>query len=319
MIRIGEHASLILFPDGRAIPFEPAYLLQRLEKVLAERIDQSETVARDIVSAVELVLAGHGGQSIREEALNDLVVRILNSAGLNSAAAAYRDDAVLNGGMDRIPQAKLRTFLEENLELTGNILDRISEKVGNTMKSIGADESSPALALELAKHFLSIASAAKFNVELPDFTPDKECIIRPEDMLVRLAPVSAAFFEKRILRINPVNLKIFPALRLEVRLTGIATENRLLSPLTELALAPGIIQAARAADELCLVADSLFQAHGNTGDLPAKVFLHLTDASLFSRNWMGCNSVEAQEKCAVSLAKLFASEMTRVPLKLTCT
>ncbi len=320
MIRIGGNVIFILYPDGRSVPFEPAPLCSLLEKILADKIDQGAAVARDIVSAVELVLSGQADQSrtVRAEDLDGLVIRILSSAGLASAAAAYRNNAALNGGLERIPQSRIRTFLEESLHLTGTVLDRTAEKVANTMKSIGADESSPALALELAKHFLN-TGANRFNIELPDFTPDKECTIRPEEMTGKLSPAAAVFFEKRILKINPVNLKLFPVLRLEVRLTGLADMQNLLAPLTELALAPGIVQAARSADELCLAADSLFRAHGNEADLPAKVFLHLTDASVFSRNWMGCHSVEAQEKCAVCLAKLFASEMTRVPFKLTCT
>ncbi len=320
MIRIGEHTFLVLFPDGRSVPFDPAYLQERLSKVLSRKIDQGETVAQDIASAIEMTLIGRKETSIREESLNELVVHILNSVGLGSAAAEYRDEVMLNGVLERIPAARLKTFLEEHLYLTGTALDRIAEKVCNTMKSIGAGESSPALALELAKHFLTVsADNLNLNIEIPDFTPDKEYTIRPEEITGHLPPESAAFFEKRIFKINPVNLKIFPALRLSVRLTGIATENNLLAPLTELALAPGLIRAAKAADEVCLAADDLFRAYKRQNDVPVKIHLHLSDASLFSRNWMGCNSVEAQEKCAVTLCRLFAAEMTRVPFNMTCT
>lgn len=328
MIRIGEHSILILSPDGRSIPFDPAELQTRLEKLLSAYVDSKElSITRDIASATEMILLNkfrdsEPGQTpcIKGEVLDDLICRILIGAGFRKAAEEYRRETVANGGFVRIPLDRIRGFLEENLEIYGDSLDRIAEKVFHTMKSIGADDSSPQLALELARHFQSVAMGkVAFNITPPDFDPDKDCTIQPEQLIARLSPESRSFFEKRILMVGKINLKIFPALRLDLRLTGIATDGDLIAPLTELVLAPAFIRVARAADELCLVADELFRQRGCEADIPVKILLNLMDASVFTRDWMGCNSTESQERCAVQLCKAFASELTRFPAKLTCT
>ena len=328
MIRIGEHSILILSPDGRAVPFDQMELQRRLEKLLAAHLDTKElSIARDIAGATEMILLNKFRSEDREqppciksEVLDDLICRILTGAGFRKAAEEYRREVVVNGGLVRIPLDRIRCFLEENLEVYGDNLDRIAEKVYHTMKSIGADDSSPQLALELARHFQAVAAGkVAFNIMQPDFDPDKDCTIAPEQLIARVSPENRFCFDQRILMISKINLRIFPALRLDLRLTGIATHYHLIAPLTELALAPAFVQIAKAADELCLITDEIFHQRGNEADIPVKILLNLMDASVFTRDWMGCNSTEAQERCAVQLCKAFAAELTRLPFKLTCT
>lgn len=324
MIRIGGNTILLLFPDGSAIPFDPAELQERLEKALTGSLDAEDLpLAHDIALAAEMMLwknlRGEPSPSVKAETLDFLVVGILQKAGLNAAAEAFRGNSILKNICSKIPAAHLSTFLEEKLDLHGDALARISEKVFNTLKSIGADASSPGLALALARHFREVAAGKiSVSVQPPDFTPDKICTIRPEELEGLLSSEARIFFEKRILKVHPVNLRIFPAIRLDLRLTGLASSEGLLAPLTELTLAPAFIRAARAADETLLAADKLFRKHGNESDVPAKLLLHLSDAELFTREWMGCSSTLSQEKCAENLCRNFASELTRIPVRLTC-
>ena len=325
MIRIGEKTILLLFPDGRSMPFDPAVLQERLAAALADYVDPKDrAVARDLASAVEMALLSRFRQEetpcINAETLDEMICRILAGAGFKSAADAFLRDSLLNGNdLARIPRARIRTFLEENLTLAGEALERIVEKVEHTMQSIGADDSSPALALELAKHFLALsAKGITLPVETPDFTPDRAFTVLPEDLLEKLSPEAKNCFEKRILKIQPVNLKIFPALRISLRLSGLAAEEGLCPPITEMALQVGMLRIARIVDEVCLAADEIFRARGCEAEVPAKVLLHLADGSIFTHDWMDCTNPKAQEKCAVSLCRMFASEMTRVPVKLTC-
>jgi len=325
MIRIGEHTFFLLAADGRSVPFDPAALQARLTDALNGFVDPKDcSIAGEIASAVELALISRKNSSseppcFKAEALDELVIRILNGAGYKGAAERFRINSIRNGDFVRIPLDRIRSHIEEHLFLSGDPLDRIAEKVSNTMRSIGADDSSPGLVLELAKHFLAVSAGnVPLNIRPPDFTPDKACTIRSSDFVAALPQSAGMYFEKRILSVHPVNLRILPALRLDVRLTGIADLEHLTPPLTEMMLAPGFIRAARAADQLCLAADELFRSHGNQVDTPVKLLLNLSDASVFTREWMGCSSVEAQEKCAVALGKAFACELTRFPFRLTC-
>lgn len=321
MIRIGEKTILLLFPDGRSVPFDPATLQERLALALTDYVDPKDrAIARDLAAAVEMALLNQDTPCIKAETLDEMIYRILAGAGFRSAAESFQRASILNGNdLARIPRDRIRTFLAENLELEGDVLERTVEKVDHTMQSIGADDSSPGLALELAKHFLTVsARSVSFHVEVPDFTPDRALTILPEDLMAVLSDEAKNCFEKRILKIQPVNLKIFPALRISLRLSGLAADEKLCLPLTEMALLPGMVRVARIVDEICLAADDLFRARGYAKEAPAKVLLHLADGSVFTHDWMDCTNPRAQEKCAVNLCRMFAAEMTRVPVKLTC-
>lgn len=321
MIRIGEKTILLLFPDGRSVPFDPAALQERLAHALTDYVDPKDReIARDLAAAVEMALLNQETPCIKAETLDEMIYRILAGAGFKSAADAFQRASVLSGSdLARIPRERIRTFLVENLDLEEDVLERIVEKVDHTMQSIGADDSSPALALELAKHFLSVsARSIAFPVQMPDFTPDRALTILPEDLLEVLSAEARTCFEKRILKVQPVNLKIFPVLRISLRLSGLAAEEQLCRPLTEMALLPGMVRVARIVDEICLAADDLFRARGCSKEIPVKVLLHLADGSIFTHDWMDCTNPRAQEKCAVNLCRMFAAEMTRVPVKLTC-
>ena len=183
MIRVGEHTIFLICPDGRSIPWDPAQLQERLEKILSTKVDQAAAYARDISLAAEMALTNrmknNPAPGILTENLDDLVVHILHCAGLRSAAEEYRLESA--AGASRIPLDRIRTFLVENLQLEGTMQERIPEKVFHTMKSIGADDTSPELALELGKHFLAVAAGKiEFNIKRPDFTPDKENTVRQD-------------------------------------------------------------------------------------------------------------------------------------------
>lgn len=325
MIRIGEHSILLLLPDGRSVPFDQSELRDRVEKAVSDCIETKDTtIAQDIALAAEMAvwdkIRTEENPAVPAQTLDALVVRILQSVGMTGAAEAFRRNSLLHGDFQLIPMNKISFFLEENLNLHGDTLERITEKVFNTMRSIGADETAPALVLELAKHFLAMsAGKIAFPIRTPDFTPDKEHTIAADALVADLSPDARDFFSARILKVHPVNLRIFPALRLDLRLTGIAERENLLSPFTELALGAAFIRCARAADELSLIADRAFREHGHEADTPVKLLLHVTDASIFTRDRMGCSTQESQEKCAVSLCRVLAQEMTRFPFQMTCT
>ncbi len=327
MIRTSDKNFLLISPDGKAVPFDSFLLQKRLEQAMTGYVDPKDlTLAGDIALNVEMALwnkfkneNSETAPGIQTEVLDETIYRILNGAGFKSAAENFRKSATLRDDFTRIALTRIRSFIEENFSLPENVLDRVAEKVSNTLKSIGANDASPGLITELSKHFLSIsATATPFPVKQPDFDPDKGCTIPPDEFLTSLNEYTLMLLEKRILKIHPVNLRVFPALRLGIRLTGIADMEQFQPPVTELALAPAFVRIARAADEICLVADRLFRMHGNDSDTSVKVLLHFSDASVFTHDWMGCSSCEAQEKCADMLCRIFAAEMTRFPFKLTC-
>lgn len=195
------------------------------------------------------------------------------------------------------------------------------KKVTNTLSSIGADAgSSQQMVLELARHFLrqNAMRVSENILKRPDFTPDKETSIRYSELTAEIDDQTREYFTKRILKFHPVSLHIFPSLRIDIRLTGIAVSSGLSAPLTELVLAPSLMNLTDAIDKTCLAVDAICERKGFASDVPIKLILNLADASLFTRDWMECSTASAQEQCAVSLGEMLCGMLTRQPIKMTC-
>ncbi len=330
MIRLGDKTILVLFPDGRSVPFDPQELRCRLESCLAGSVAQEElAIAQDIALAVEFALfarnpgsgaAGAPLPCVKAEALDALTMRLLQNAGCPAAAARYQRETGRYGCRGAVPMSQISALLADEFQLRDSELERISQKVFHTLQSIGAENTFNApLVLELAKHFRKISTGTvPVNIRIPDMAQDKMCTVLPEELLAEIPEQTRNYFRNRVLKIHPVNLKILPVLRIDLRLTGLAGQEGLAAPLTELVLAPGFVRAARAVDGLCLAADKIFAAHGNAADTPVKILVHIVDASVFTREWMGCITPEAQTEYAAELGRAFALELTRVPVKLTC-
>ena len=117
--------------------------------------------------------------------------------------------------------------------------------------------------------------------------------------------------------LHSIDLRIFPVLRFDLRLTGLA-RNLPKGPLTELSLAPALYRAADVMDSLALAADAACAAAGHETETPLKTALHLMDASVFTHDYMGCSSEKETKACAASLAGILQSALSRVPIRVTC-
>ncbi|MBR3507045.1 MAG: hypothetical protein IKO02_08365, partial [Lentisphaeria bacterium] len=261
MIELSAQAIFLQDSHGCAVPFAPDDLAARIRSVLPENGAESDALARDAVSAVEYALR-HAGKPkkgplyVKAAAVDAMIANILQSVGLHDAAAAYGRTKRIDGESEHFQDARIAALLGERLALSGERLAAVARKVSNTLRSIGADASSTDLVFELAKHFAdSLDAVGSVNLSLPEpGWNDKGFILPPEEFISQISAASARLLDPqcRAVKVQPVDLRVFPALRVELRFFPLLRESRLETPVTELAFAPLLVPVAACVDELCI-------------------------------------------------------------------
>lgn len=327
MIELSAQAIFLQDSHGYAVPFDPDDLAARIRSVLPGNGAESDALARDAVSAVEYALR-HAGKPksgplyVKASAVDAMIANILQSVGLNDAAAAYGRTKRIDEESDRFQDARIASLLNERFSLSGERLAAVARKVSNTLRSIGADVSSTDLVLELAKHFAeSLDAVGSVKLSLPELGwNDKGFILPPEEFISRISAASARLLapECRAVKVLPVDLRVFPALRVELRFFPLLRESKLETPVTELAFAPLLAPVAACVDELCIAADDACGRHGGGSLTPLKLLLHFADAEVFASEAMGCAGRKASAEILNGLASFFTGMITRRPEKITC-
>ena len=327
MIELSAQAIFLQDSHGCAVPFDPADLAARIRSVLPGDGADPDALARDAASAVEYALR-HAGKKksgplyVKASAVDAMVANILQSVGLNDAAAAYGRTKRIDDESDGFRDARIAALLSERLQLSGERLASVARKVSNTLRSIGADVSSTELVLELARHFADASDAVgSVNLSLPETAwNDKGFILPPEEFICRISAASARLLDPqcRAVKVHPVDLRVFPVLRVELRFFPLLRASGLETPVTELAFEPLLVPAAACVDELCIAADGACARHGADSVTPLKLLLHFADAESFASEAMGCAGRKASEGILNDLAAFFVGMITRRPEKITC-
>ena len=327
MIELSSQAIFLQDSHGRAVPFDPDDLAARIRSVLPGNGVEPDALARDAVSAVEYALRHaakpkSGPLYVKASAVDAMIANILQSVGLNEAAAAYGRTKRIDEESDRFQDARIAALLRERLPLSGERLAAVARKVANTLRAIGADISSKELVFELARHFAdSLDAVGTVNLSLPEpGWNDKGFILPPEEFTCRISAASARLLDPscRAVKAQPVDLRVFPALRVELRFFPLLRGSGLETPVTELAFVPLLAPVADCVDELCIAADDVCGRHGGGSATPLKLLLHFADAEVFASEAMGCVGRKACAEILNGLASFFSSMITRRPEKITC-
>ena len=328
MIELSAQAIFLQDSHGCAVPFDADDLAARIRSVLPGTGSDPDALARDAASAVEYALR-HAGKKksgplyVKASAVDAMIANVLQSVGLDDAAAAYGRTKRIDDESDGIQDARIAALLAECLQLGGERLAAVARKVSNTLRSIGADVSSTGLVLELARHFADASDAVgSVNLSLPETAwNDKGFILPPEEFACRISAASARLLSPqcRAVRVQPVDLRVFPALRVELRFFPLLRGSGLEPPVTELAFAPLLSPVAACVDELCIAADGACARHGADAVAPLKLLLHFADAESFASEAMGCAGRKASGEFLNGLASFFVGMITRRPEKITCT
>ncbi|MBR4666010.1 MAG: hypothetical protein IKO93_19245 [Lentisphaeria bacterium] len=238
MIETGGGTVNILYADGTSAFFDPEELRLRLEKSFAASGRTDPAVAGEIVLAVEYALSCRdtentdSGSVIHAGEIDECVVRILEDTGYPDAARHFRETRVSSGDFGKLTLDGVEQYLAEKLQLSGPAGSELAAKIRNALSAIGAEQCSPRLVLELARHFRDTA-ASTHRLGVPP--------------AAKAAPPPEPVQEPDVLQIRRSD-KIFASIRAEIDLPQVFAKCTLTPPLTELALAPILMPLAERLD-----------------------------------------------------------------------
>ena len=312
MIEISSNALSILYPDGTSAVFDAAELSARIARSCHDAGTADAWIADDIALSVEFALQKHlqqsGRKSIPLAEIESCVVSILEDAGYADAAEKFLSGGRPRGEMGKITQADVHGFLLSTLQLDPEEADAVAVKVISAMHAIKAEKCSIRLILELARHFRETAAenrAAMRPVRSGKAAPP------PGEIAARLPDPLRRYMDEGILTLRSGS-KLFESVRLDVDFQTLMKDLPFAPPVTELLLAPRLMECAEAADSVRRAAE---ECCGNP-ELP--LIVTLLHAKEFVRSRMLCEEEDSVTRCARSLSDYFCSMLRKRPFKIFC-
>ena len=314
MIEISSNALSILYPDGTSAVFDAAELSARIARSCNAAGAADAWIADDIALSVEFALQKHlqqsGRKSIPLAEIESCVVSILEDAGYAGAAEKFLSGGRPPGEMGKITQADVHTFLRSKLQLDPQEADAVAVKVISAMHAIRAERCSVRLILELARHFRE--TAAENRPAVRPVRPEKSSPPpAPEEIAARLPEFQRRYMDEGILTLR-TGSRLFEAIRLDVDFHPLMKDLPFAPPVTELLLAPRLMECAEAADSVCRAAE---ECCGNP-ELP--LIVTLLHAKEFVKTRMLCEEEDSVTRCARSLSDYFCSMLRKRPFKVFC-
>lgn len=301
---------MITAESGEAVPFDSEQIQTGIVSSFNAAGIHDEWLAEDIAMAVEFALAQNAYESKSFSALeiNTTIVKILEDNGFPEAAEHYRNcnsfaEITINADPNTI-----RLLLARQLALYGETLQETVDKVMDATQRLGIEYATPALYLEMARHFKNVATP------LPKLAssalPSAPATSKPR-YLVTATEINAAL-SSEVRRIVDAGI-VFPkgissisnSLILELRLSKLATYLRLEPVITEMMLIPHFNATAKGLNECFIRAQELMDSKQHSVAIP--VFLSVPDMSIFAAKYLEAEWPEAKKDCRYLLTCLSKS------------
>ncbi len=317
MIQLSSSAVIVVCEDGTRRSFEFDELQSRLYKSCLSCGINDSTLAEDITLSVEYVLKkiSSGEQVFAISEINSFVVRMLEDAGHPEIARNFiRQNKIQK--IDIKPDLSLVSGIVcKHLAVEGEELESIVRNVLSSCDMLKIDKSSPSLIIELARYYRGKNfefKTSEFN--MPLIKSGSPWCVKTDEIIFSLSPDARVLASANILSVKNVS-RLFPAVKIDLSLSGAARFYALDKPLTELALLPcfracatGITEISELADKLygAFLAENGFSVHETR--LP--VFLRICDAAAFSDEYLDIKWPESGN-CLNEMGALLVSMVDR--------
>lgn len=301
MIHLCSSAITVLSQDGTTRIFEPEELQANLLRSFLSCGIRDSWMAEDIALSVEAVLNQVGGNEkiFTLSEINSSAVKVLEQAGLSEIAVHFQRQ-----NQSRIINIKpesdlLSTTITKYLGITGKELREIVSKIQSGCKTLNIDNASLSLILELAKHYRAEKFEEKaIDIPIRPFTSDSPWCVTIDEITSGITDSAKTLLNAKILSICPIS-KLFPAVKLDIKLENLAILFKIEAPLTELALVPHFKRLSASINEIIAVEEKFYERFLKNEGLdsgPAlPVYLKITDAPAFSEKYLGINWPEAAD------------------------
>ena len=226
----------------------------------------------------------------------------MEETGYPGVAEAYRRRNSSNQLMLSAVTPLVSELISRHLGLDGVQLSGLSAKVLDALKSLNISQASPALMVELAKYYreqlfsgTELVPATFPEVEVREARP-----VEKQGIMQQLPDGARELVERGILSFSGLS-RIFPALKLDFRITLFVKYLQLASPLTEMSVNAHFHELADAANAVYSAVVSM-RKHSRNQDFP--VYLLVPDMSMFARRDLLSSWPEAGNSCRDMLGYL---------------
>ncbi len=308
MIKLADNSIMLIGPDGILNVFESDKLQSKIIRSFMLAGVRDIWLAEDITLAVEYALE----QDSREDKvfavseINSTVIKILEDSGFPEAAESYRRGNPCAEVTLNAETATVAGLINRHLGLNGKSLDTLAAKVMQAAGKLDIGAASPALYIELAKHFKSEFMPVD---RLPQVIISKSqkaspWVVSLKELTDRMSSPSRSLVHDKIISLSGVS-RLFPAIKVIFRISGLVETHHLESPLTEMTMVPHFHTIAQALNESISATQSIFKAKGEA--LPEKglpVILTVPDMSSFAQNNLEASWPQASADCREMLSYL---------------
>jgi len=307
MIKLSDGAIMLIRPDGTQIEFEVDELQAGIIRGCLSAGTRDLWIAEDIALSIEYAMAlpGNRGRTFTVSEINSLVIKILEETGYPEAAEAYRRQHSSIGVKVNPDYALISELVNRHLGLAGNNLVLVTEKVVTAAEKIGIAEAAPLLLVELAKHYKEelLAEHDAELVSLPAVPPSSPWLISQADIMDLLSPESRKLEQASVLGFSGIS-RVFPAFKIDLRITRLVNHYGLVTPLTEMALITRWGALGNALNEVTAGVRRLL-AEKTAQPLPElPIYLMVNDMSAFACTHLLSRWPEAEPCCREMLSYL---------------
>lgn len=250
MLSITDNFLYVIDAGGHQQIFDADKLKTSLLKAFEASGNPNGYLAEDIACAVESAMAesARAERIFTQSEVDAAVTRTLENAGCAAVAAFFRrSNSHLYITLDaNILDANM--LISRHLGIQEPAVSKLSRQVVDALQKLNIKSASPALYLELARHYeqtlsghLPAASAALSADNHPNSGNGKFLLSSAEASSL-MPPGGRVWLKNSVITLANVS-RVYPNFRLTLDLCALADKLKLTSPVTELDLAPELYNA----------------------------------------------------------------------------
>ncbi len=315
MLSITDNFLYVIDSEGRQQLFDTDKLKSALLEAFEAAGNPNSYLAEDIACAVESAMmeSMRSDRIFLQSEVDAAVSRILENAGCANAAQVFRRaNSRLYIALDaNLNDAKM--LINRHLGISDPLADKLAAQVVGALKKLNIASASPALYLELARHYehtlggtIATAGTASSVVRVSG----SKILLSAADAAELMPQKSRHLLDEKIIAIANVS-KLYTNFQLKLDLANLADKLQLKAPVTELEIAGALYDAG----EKCGMWLNILCKHLNMTEVP--LYLVLTRLDVFANRYLGTTYPEGR-LAALDIAGLFRNALGYPVKKVRC-
>ena len=312
MLSITDNFLYVIDSEGRQQLFDADKLKSALQDAFAASGNPNGYLSEDIACAVESAMMENfrSDRVFTQSEVDSAVSRILENAGCANVAQVFRRaNSHLYIALDANEQ-DANMLITRHLGISEPFAGKIAKDVVAALRKLNITSASPALYLELARHFEHSRSDVLPTENAKTQLASGKILMTSAEASELMPDRSRDLLDSKIVRLSNVSA-VYTNFRLSLNLSKMAEKLQLQAPVTALELAPGLYEAGEQVGMWL----NLLCNHLNNKDIP--LYLVLTDLDDFSMRYLGTTYPEGRLP-ALEIAAYFRNALGYPVKKVRC-